>query len=285
MRLMRVGPKNEEIPVVVDSNDDLLDLRPLTSDFSSSFLETGGLQLVQTALMSGKLKKLAGAKALRVGAPIPRPQAVICIGQNYAAHAAESGDQPPAVPIVFFKHPNTVVGPYDGVLRPPKSTKLDWEVELGVVIGKRSRYLKSPDEALDYIAGFVVSHDVSERNWQIGDSGGQWSKGKCGETFNPLGPQLVTPDEIPEFQTLRIWSRVNGEARQDSTTADMIFGVRHLVWHLSQYMVLEPGDLINTGTPQGVALSGKYPFLEPGDRVELGIQGLGSQEQEVVQAK
>jgi 2-keto-4-pentenoate hydratase/2-oxohepta-3-ene-1,7-dioic acid hydratase in catechol pathway len=208
---------------------------------------------------------------------------VLCIGQNYAAHAAESGDAPPKTPILFFKHPNTVVGPYDDVLIPRESVKTDWEVELGVVIGKQARYVASPDEALEYVAGYVVSNDVSERTFQIEHSAGQWSKGKCCETFNPLGPYLVPADEV-EPQKLGLRSSVNGETRQDSTTADMIFDVAYLVWHLSQYLVLDPGDLINTGTPQGVALSGRFPFLKAGDVMELEIDGLGKQRQQLAQA-
>ena len=219
-----------------------------------------------------------------MGAPIARPEAVICIGQNYAAHAAESGADAPTTPIVFFKHPNTVVGPHDDVPIPPGAIKVDWEVELGVVIGRRASYLKDEQEALDVIAGYVTSHDVSERDFQIAESGGQWSKGKCAENFNPVGPALVPAAEV-EQQDLRLWSSVNGEARQDSTTGDMVFTVAQLVHHLSQYMVLSPGDLINTGTPQGVALSGRFPYLSDGDVVEIGIEGLGDQRSVFVQRR
>jgi 2-keto-4-pentenoate hydratase/2-oxohepta-3-ene-1,7-dioic acid hydratase in catechol pathway len=207
---------------------------------------------------------------------------VLCIGQNYAAHAAESGSPTPTIPILFFKHPNTVVGPYDDVILPPGATELDWEVELGVVLGSRTSYLGSPDEALAHVAGYVVSHDVSERVWQLKESGGQWSKGKIGETFNPLGPVLVPADEVGDPQRLRLWSSVNGEPRQDSNTSDMVFSVAELVHHLSQYSVLDAGDLINTGTPEGVALSGRFPYLKAGDVVELGIEGLGVARQTVV---
>jgi 2-keto-4-pentenoate hydratase/2-oxohepta-3-ene-1,7-dioic acid hydratase in catechol pathway len=185
------------------------------------------------------------------------------------------------VPILFYKASNTMVGPDDDVLIPRRSVKTDWEVELGVVIGRRARYLSSPDEALSYVAGYAVSNDVSERTFQNDESGGQWSKGKSCETFNPFGPWLVTADEVGDPQALRLRSWVNGEPRQDSTTADMIFPVAFLVWHLSQYTVLEPGDVINTGTPQGVALSGKFPFLAAGDTMELEIDGLGRQRQEL----
>jgi 2-keto-4-pentenoate hydratase/2-oxohepta-3-ene-1,7-dioic acid hydratase in catechol pathway len=183
---------------------------------------------------------------------------------------------------LFLKHPNTVVGPYDNVIIPPGADKVDWEVELAVIIGKRASYLASPNEALSYVAGYTVSNDVSERAYQLRDSGGQWSKGKCCETFNPLGPSLVPADDVGDPQRLRLRSSVNNEARQDSNTSDMIFGVAHIIWHLSQYLVLDPGDIINTGTPQGVALSGKFPYLNPGDRMELSIEGLGRQEQTLI---
>lgn len=284
MRFRRLGPKGEEIPVVVDSEGTCFDISTVTPDISGDFLQSSGPARVADLLDKGTLNAFPVNPNMRVGAPIARPQAVMCIGQNYAAHAAESGSEVPTTPLVFFKHPNTVIGPYDPILRPPGSHKLDWEVELGIVIGRQARYLESPEIADNYIAGYVVSHDVSERQWQVEESGGQWSKGKCGESFNPIGPDLVTRDEIADVQNLRLWSRVNGEPRQDSVTADMVFGVNYLIWHLSQYMVLEPGDLINTGTPQGVALSGKFPYLSPGDYVELGIDHLGSQRQTIIQA-
>ncbi len=284
MRFRRLGPHGREIPAVIDAQGRALDLSTLTNDIDGDFLAGDGRAQVADALRREALAPVPHAEALRVGPPIARPQAVICIGQNYAAHAAESGDVAPSIPIMFFKHPNTVVGPFDSIHRPPRSTKLDWEVELGVVIGHRARYLPTPSDAAAHIAGYVVSHDVSERTWQVEESGGQWSKGKVAETFNPLGPDLVTADEIPDVQALRLWSTVNGEPRQDSSTADMVFGVEFLVWHLSQYMVLEPGDLINTGTPEGVGLSGRFPYLAVGDVVELGIDCLGVQGQTVVAA-
>jgi 2-keto-4-pentenoate hydratase/2-oxohepta-3-ene-1,7-dioic acid hydratase in catechol pathway len=200
---------------------------------------------------------------------------------NYAAHAAESGSEPPQAPVVFLKTPNTVVGPNDDIILPRESEKTDWEVELAVVIAKRAAYLDSPEDADRYIAGFAVSNDVSERAFQLDQSGGQWSKGKCCATFNPLGPGLVLADEVADPQELRLRTTVNGEARQDSSTKDMVFSVRHLIWDLSQYMVLEPGYVINTGTPQGVALSGRFPYLRAGDVVELEIDGLGAQRQVV----
>jgi 2,4-diketo-3-deoxy-L-fuconate hydrolase len=240
------------------------------------------------ALAAGELPVLDDAgdgSGLRIGSPISRPTAVICIGMNYAAHAAESGSEPPTRTVIFFKHPNTVIGPYDEVRLPPGSTKTDWEVELAVVIGKRARYLASPTEALAHVAGFTISNDVSEREYQIEISGGQWSKGKSAETFNPVGPWLVPTAEVGDGSGLGLRSFVNGEPRQDSTTSDLIFDVQEIVYELSQYMVLEPGDLINTGTPQGVALSGRFPFLAAGDVIELEIDGLGRQRQNIAQGR
>jgi 2,4-diketo-3-deoxy-L-fuconate hydrolase len=276
---LRLGEPGDEIPVVQADDGVMRDLRSITPDIDGAFLASDGLARARD--IASTLPALEGAESMRVGAPIARPGAVLCIGQNYAAHAAESGNAAPTVPILFFKHPNTVVGPFDDILAPPRAQTIDWEVELGVVIGRRARYLDSVDDALDHVAGYVVSHDVSERTWQKEESGGQWSKGKIAETFNPVGPVLVPADEI-DPQALRIWSRVNGEPRQDSTTADMVFSVAHLVWHLSQYGVLDPGDLLNTGTPEGVAMSGRFPYLTPGDVIELGIDGLGVMRQSVV---
>jgi 2-keto-4-pentenoate hydratase/2-oxohepta-3-ene-1,7-dioic acid hydratase in catechol pathway len=267
VKYLRVGPAGAERPVV-SAGGRYHDLSGVTADITGDFLAAGGV-----ADVSGLPElDLAGQ---RIGSPIARPGAVLCIGQNYAAHAAESGAAPPEQPILFYKAPNTVVGPYDDVLIPRRSQKTDWEVELGVVIGRAARYLESPADAAAHIAGYVLSNDVSERDFQLAESGGQWSKGKSCETFNPLGPWLVTPDELSFPLGLRSW--VNGEPRQDSTSADMIFDVAHLVWHLSQYTVLEPGDLINTGTPQGVALSGRFPYLRAGDVMEVEIDGLGRQ--------
>jgi 2,4-diketo-3-deoxy-L-fuconate hydrolase len=282
MKLARLGAVGSERPVVV-ADGTHLDLSGLTADIDGDFLARGGLDAARRALDAGELPELDGAGTLRVGAPIARPSAVVCIGMNYAAHAAESGAAPPESPVVFLKAPNTVVGPYDAVPVPRGSEKTDWEVELGVVIGRRTSYLDSPADSLDHVAGFVVANDVSERDFQLTVSGGQWSKGKCAPGFNPTGPWLVTPDEVDHH---RLWMRswVNGEPRQDSVTADMIFDVEFLVWHLSQYMALEPGDLVLTGTPEGVALSGRFPYLRAGDVVELEIGGLGRQRQRLVQA-
>jgi 2-keto-4-pentenoate hydratase/2-oxohepta-3-ene-1,7-dioic acid hydratase in catechol pathway len=283
VQLLRLGPAGSERPAVTGDDGSVYDLSGLTADIDGAFLAGDGIARARDALDAGQLPRL-DTEGLRTGAPVARPSAVLCIGQNYAAHAAETGDPPPKVPVLFFKAPNTVVGPYDDVLIPRGAQKVDWEVELAVIIGRRARYLDSPDDAAPVIAGYAISNDVSERAFQLEQSGGQWSKGKCAETFNPLGPWLVPAAEVPDVQKLRLVSEVNGEARQDSTTADMVFDVAHLVWHLSQYLVLEPGDVINTGTPQGVALSGRFPYLKAGDVMELEIEGLGRQRQRLVQA-
>ena len=279
MKFARLGPLGAERPVLVDG-DLTYDLSGLTADIDGAFLADGGPARAAAALAAGELPRLQ-ADGLRVGAPIARPGAVICIGMNYAAHAAESGSAPPEVPIMFLKTPNTVVGPDDDVVIPRGSQKTDWEVELGVVIGRRAAYLGGVEEAMDHVAGFVLANDVSERTFQLEVSGGQWSKGKCAPGFNPTGPWLVTPDEV-DHTSLGLRSRVNGEPRQDSSTADMIFGVAELVHHLSQYLTLEPGDLVLTGTPEGVALSGRFPYLRDGDVVEVEIDGLGRQRQRFV---
>lgn len=279
MRFLRIGPQGQERPVLAHGDKHYL-LETVTTDFDGRFWAHGPAR-VAAALDAGELPEIS-IEGQRLGSPIARPGAVICIGQNYAAHAAESGAEPPAQPIIFFKTPNTVAGPEDTVHIPAGSNKTDWEVELGIVIGKTTAYLASPEDAPARIAGFVLANDLSERTYQLDDSGGQWSKGKCVKGYCPLGPVLVTPDEIdPTNLTLRSW--VNGEPRQGSTTADMIFNVNVIVHHLSQYMELEPGDLILTGTPEGVALSGRFPYLKDGDVVELEIEGLGRQRQEYVQ--
>jgi 2-keto-4-pentenoate hydratase/2-oxohepta-3-ene-1,7-dioic acid hydratase in catechol pathway len=281
---MRLGDLGTERPAVRGDSRTVYDLTSLTDDIDAEFLAGDGVARVREALEAGTLPEVAGADDLRVGAPVATPGAVLCIGQNYVAHAAESGDPPPETPILFFKHPNTIVGPFDDVAIPPGARKVDWEVELAVVIGKQARYLSSPEQALEHVAGYTISNDVSERAFQIEQSGGQWSKGKCCETFNPLGPYLVPAQDIPDVQALRLWSEVNGETRQDSNTRDMIFSVGYLIWHLSQYLTFDPGDIVNTGTPQGVALSGRFPYLSTGDDIRLGIDLLGEQRQNLVAA-
>lgn len=277
MKFLRVGEPGAERPVVrADGGPGpgrTYDLRPLTERIDGAFLASGGVERTREALAEGTLRE-TDCSALRVGAPVERPSAVVCIGMNYAAHAAESGAGPPASPVVFLKTPNTVTGPYDTGRIPPGSRTTDWEVELGVVIGRRTSYLEGPWQSRDHVAGYVLANDLSERTAQLDESGGQWSKGKCAPGFTPLGPWFVPADEVdPGRLALRSW--VNGEPRQDSTTADMVFGVDVLVHHLSRYMALEPGDVVLTGTPEGVALSGRFPYLGDGDVVETEISGLG----------
>ena len=277
MKFARLGPPGREIPVVLNGTT-AHDLRPITADIDGAFLASTSLR----DIVLSQLPKIENADALRIGAPVARPSAIYCVGMNYAAHAAESGAKAPEQPVLFMKPPNTLSGPFDDAQIPRNSVKTDWEVELAVVIGRRCNYLDSPKEAMDYVAGFTLANDLSERAFQIELSGGQWSKGKSAPGFTPLGPWLVTPDEI-DHHNLRLRSYVNGQPRQDSVTSDMIFSVEHVIWHLSQFLAFEPGDIILTGTPEGVALSGKFPYLSPGDVVELEIEGLGSQRQ-VMQA-
>jgi 2,4-diketo-3-deoxy-L-fuconate hydrolase len=281
MKLLRVGPVGAEVPVVMDGSGSTFDVSGLTGDFDGAFFAGGGIARIEA--QAGRLPAIDIA-GKRIGPPIARPGAVLCIGMNYEAHAAESGSAPPKAPVLFYKSPNTVIGPNDEVLVPRGSGKTDWEVELGVVIGRTARYLPSRQAALECVAGYVLSNDVSERSFQLENSGGQWSKGKSCETFNPLGPYLVTDDEIGDPQDLTLRSWVNDEPRQDSNTRDMIFDVAEIVYQLSQVLVLDPGDLLNTGTPQGVALSGRFPYLKAGDVMELEIQGLGRQRQHLGQA-
>ncbi|MFI9100186.1 fumarylacetoacetate hydrolase family protein [Streptomyces fildesensis] len=283
MKLLRFGASGHERPGVLTDEGAVLDLSALTSDIDGAFLASGGPDRVRAALAAGTLP-VVDITGLRVGAPVARPGKVVCVGLNYRAHAEETGAAIPPRPVVFMKDPGTVVGPYDEVLIPRGSSKTDWEVELAVVIGSRARYLESPLHALDAVAGYAVSNDVSEREFQL-EFSPQWDLGKSCETFNPLGPWLVTPDEAGDPQKLGLRLSVNGTQRQNSATGDMIFDVAYLVWYLSQYMVLEPGDVINTGTPAGVALGlPGTPYLRPGDTVELAIDGLGAQRQTFAQA-
>ncbi len=280
MKLMRIGDAGSERPVVRVDGDTYVDVADLEELFFAAPREFR--QAVEARIAAGRVRRFAGE---RVGAPIPRPHQILCIGLNYRDHAAETGQAVPAEPILFTKPPNTLVGPYDEVRQPRGSTKLDWEVELGIVIGRRASYLDDHDAARDAIAGYLVSNDVSERAFQL-ERGGQWSKGKSAETFNPAGPWLVTPDEIADVAALGMWLDVNGVRRQTGNTATMVFGPYEIVRYLSRFLVLEPGDLINTGTPPGVGMGFDPPvWLRPGDVIELGIDGLGSQRQTVVAAR
>jgi 2-keto-4-pentenoate hydratase/2-oxohepta-3-ene-1,7-dioic acid hydratase in catechol pathway len=283
VKLLRVGALGQERPAVRTEDGRLLDLSSVASDIDGAFLASGGVDRAHAAVEAGRLPEI-DTEGLRIGAPVARPGKIVCVGLNYRDHAAETGAPIPERPVIFMKDPGTVVGPYDEVLVPRGSVKTDWEVELGVVIGRRARYLEGPEEAAEVIAGYVVSHDVSEREFQL-EYSPQWDLGKSCETFNPLGPWLVTADEIADPQNLELRLSVNGVERQHGHTRDMIFPVHQVVAYLSRYMVLEPGDVINTGTPAGVALGlPGTPYLRPGDTVELEIGGLGGQRQTFGQA-
>ncbi|MEV6994469.1 fumarylacetoacetate hydrolase family protein [Streptomyces sp. NPDC093228] len=283
MRFLRVGPAGSERPAVLDTHGVAYDLTPLSADIDGTFLAGGGVERARAALAKGALPR-TDLTGQRTGAPLARPGKVVCVGLNYVDHAEETATTPPAEPVVFMKAANTVVGPDDTVLIPRTSIKTDYEIELAVIIGRTARYLDSPDAADEVIAGYAIADDVSERSFQH-ERGGQWDKGKSCETFNPLGPWLVTPDETGDPQDLALRLRVNGEPRQDGHTKNMIFGVHHLVWYLSQFMVLDPGDVINTGTPAGVAFGANdFAYLRAGDVVEVEIDRLGRQRHTVGQA-
>jgi 2-keto-4-pentenoate hydratase/2-oxohepta-3-ene-1,7-dioic acid hydratase in catechol pathway len=284
MKLLRVGPVDQEIPCLLDGDGAIRDLSSVVPDIDAALLaDPHGLERLRE-LRPDTLPEV-DPSGLRIGPALARPGKIVCIGLNYHDHATETGAAVPAEPIIFMKAPDTVVGPDDTVLIPRGSTKTDWEVELAVVIGRTTRYLATTEESRAAIAGYAISNDVSEREFQI-ERGGQWDKGKNCETFNPLGPWLVTADEIPDPQALDLRSSVNGVSRQRGRTSDMIFDVDHLVWYLSQFMTLYPGDVINTGTPAGVALGmpDPKPYLRDGDTVELTIDGLGRQHQTFAQA-
>lgn len=282
MRLVRVGAMGHEAPGVLVDEETWVDVGDVVGDYDASFFENGGAErlrdVVERRRDSGQVRPLDGA---RFGAPVARPHQILCIGLNYRDHAAETGQAVPQEPIVFTKSPNTLVGPDDTVVIPRGSTKTDWEVELALVIGRRCSYLDHPSQAASHIAGYAVVNDVSERAFQM-DRGGQWCKGKSAATFNPMGPWLVTPDEIPDLLDLGMWLDVNGKRRQTGSTATMVFDPLTIVYHLSQFFVLEPGDVVNTGTPPGVGM-GQHPpvWLAEGDVMELGIDGLGRQRQRV----
>jgi 2-keto-4-pentenoate hydratase/2-oxohepta-3-ene-1,7-dioic acid hydratase in catechol pathway len=283
MYLMRIGESGAEKPVARVDDERYVDLADVVDDFDEAFFGSGGLDriapVVAERAAAGRVSAFAGE---RIGAPIARPHQILCVGLNYADHAAETGQAVPTEPILFTKSPNTLVGPNDDVRIPRGSTKPDWEVELGIVIGRRASYLDSVADARDVIAGWTVVNDVSERAFQM-ERGGQWVKGKSAETFNPAGPWLVTPDEIADVHELGLWLDVNGTRRQTGNTRTMIFDPYYVVHYLSQFLVLEPGDLINTGTPPGVGMGFDPPvWLQPGDVMELGIDGLGTQRQHVV---
>jgi 2,4-diketo-3-deoxy-L-fuconate hydrolase len=284
MRLIQFGPRNHEKPGILDADGRRRDLSAHFSRWNADFFANDGLTRLAEMLQTDSFTLPTVAEDVRWGAPIARPGKLVCIGLNYSDHATESGMPIPEEPIVFLKAANTVVGPYDDVLIPRGSHKTDWEVELGVIIAREARYLDSPEAAALCIAGYAISHDVSERAFQL-ERGGQWTKGKSCDTFNPLGPWLSTPDEIPRPDSLEMCLWVNGIQRQHGNTATMVFSASVLIHYLSQFMTLEPGDLISTGTPPGVGLGMKPPqYLSPNDVVELEIDGLGRQRQHFVPA-
>ena len=279
MKLVRFGSFAQERPAIIDAQGHRRDVARYAVDFDRVFFDAGGIERLQRLTADEIAACPLVPKEARWGAPVARPGKVICIGLNYADHAAEAGMAIPQEPIVFLKATNTVVGPYDDVLIPRKSVKTDWEVELGVIIGRTARYLDSPADSAAHIAGYCVSNDVSEREFQI-ERGGQWTKGKSCDTFNPLGPWLLTRDECPSSNDLAMKLSVNGTQRQNGSTKTMIFDVPFIVHYLSQFMTLEAGDVITTGTPPGVGMGQKPPFyLKAGDVMELSIAGLGTQKQ------
>lgn len=277
MKFARVRTASGVTPVIV-SGDRAYDLTELLGDITPETMDL--LDAAAVAAAGGQLNAVDVA-GVEFEAPLAWTGAVIAIGMNYAAHAAESGSAPPAIPVMFLKTPNTLAAPNDPFTIPGRSVKTDWEVELAMVIKERVYELGDEDDPLAYLAGFTIADDLSERTYQIEESGGQWSKGKCMPGSTPLGPWLVTPDDV-DPQNLRLRSFVNEEPRQDSSTADMIFDCATIIRHLSRYLALEPGDVVLTGTPEGVALSGRFDYLKPGDVVRLEIDGLGSQQQPMV---
>jgi len=282
MKLVRYGAAGREKPGIIDADGKIRDLSRIVSDIDSAMLASGGLAKIKKANLN-RLKVVPGKP--RLGPCIGRVRNFLAIGLNYSDHAAEGGNPIPKEPVVFNKAPSCICGPNDNTMVPKNSTKLDYECELAIIIGKRARYLEK-EKAMDVVAGYCIGNDVSEREFQI-EHGQTIAKGKGAETFGPLGPWFVTRDEIKDPQNLKMWTRVNGELRQNGTTANMIFDCRHIVWYCSQFFVLEPGDVIVTGTPAGVGLGRKVQpqYLQPGDVVELGIDGLGTQKQKIVPFK
>ena len=272
MKIARFGQLGSERPAVMVNQTQAVYVDHLIKDWNRDELVAGALEKVKGADISSLAPfDIAG---LRIGSPVARPTKLICIGLNYARHAAESGMTPPPEPVVFMKAPDCLIGPNDEIAVPPNSTATDYEVELSIVIGKRALYLKSESEARSHILGYSISQDVSERHWQI-ERAGQWVKGKSFPTFNPMGPVIVTSDEFNP-DDVRLYCSVDGEKRQDSRTSDLIFGIDHIVWYLSQFMELFPGDIINTGTPEGVGMGFKpTKYLQRGQQVVTGIEGIG----------
>ena len=278
MKLIRFGNPGSEKPGVILENGKSIDTSAFVTNYDEAFFESQGLQRLNAWVQDNAETAPEVPAGTRLGSPIARPSKIICIGLNYSDHAKESGMAVPVEPIIFFKSTTALTGPNDGLVIPEGSEKTDWEVELAVVIGKTARSV-SEDAAMDYVAGYLLHNDYSERAWQL-ERGGQWVKGKSADTFAPLGPWLATKEEIPDPHILRLWLKVNGEMKQDGTTANLIFKIPFLVSYLSRFMTLLPGDVISTGTPAGVGLGFNPPqYLRVGDTVELGIDGLGIQKQ------
>jgi 2,4-didehydro-3-deoxy-L-rhamnonate hydrolase len=279
MKLFRFGPVGQEKPGVL-YQDKKLDVGAFGEDYGESFLGSDGTDRLKKWLDSNAAKCPIVSDSVRIGPPIQRPSKIICVGLNYSKHALESKMDMPKEPLFFFKSTTAICGPFDDVIIPKNSIKTDWEVELGFVIGKKAQYVDEKD-SMNHVAGYVLHNDISEREFQL-ERGGQWVKGKSADTFAPIGPYLVTTDEIPDSNKLDIWLKLNDKMMQDSNTVDLIFEVPKLVSYISQFMTLLPGDLISTGTPAGVGLGMKPPFyLKPGDVMELGIDGLGVSKQHV----
>jgi 2,4-diketo-3-deoxy-L-fuconate hydrolase len=284
MKLIRFGEVGQEKPGVLLEDGTRVDASALGQDYDETFFGNGGMNELDSWLRKNGSSSPRVAASTRLGPPVCRPSKIVCIGLNYRDHAAETKAQVPKEPVIFFKSTTAIVGPNDGLMIPKNSTKTDWEVELAVVIKKRTLYV-SKEDALDHVAGFALHNDYSERSFQK-DRGGQWVKGKSADTFAPLGPFLATLDEIPDFGDRCMWLKVNGELRQNSSTANMIFDVATLVSYISEFMTLLPGDVISTGTPAGVGMGMDPPrYLKAGDVVELGIDGLGESRQQVTQYK
>lgn len=276
MKLLRFGEPGKEKPGIL-IGDSIHDTSAFGSDYDEAFFESDGVSRLATWLKTNPELPVVD-KSVRLGAPFKRPSKIICIGLNYSDHAKETGAKPPTEPIIFFKATSSLTGPNDNLVIPKNSKKTDWEVELGIVIGSRTTYVSEQD-ALKYVAGYVLHNDYSEREFQL-ERGGQWVKGKSCDTFAPMGPYMVTRDEVADVNNLRLWLKVNGQMRQDGNTANMIFNVPYLVSYVSQFMTLLPGDVISTGTPAGVGLGFNPPvFIKAGDVIELGIEGLGEQKQ------
>lgn len=277
MKLIRYGVAGKEKPGV-EVDGIRYDVSDLVHDFDEDFFGGNGIEKLKQNFSTASAEVIASD--IRLGEPVKRPGKLICIGLNYRKHAAESGMAEPTEPVVFFKATSSIVGPNDTIIIPKNSVKTDWEVELAVVIGKRANYIDEA-QALDHVAGYVLHNDVSEREFQL-ERGGQWVKGKSCDTFAPLGPYLVTKDEIADPNNLKLWLSLNGKQMQDGNTNDFIFNVQHVIAYLSQFMSLMPGDIISTGTPEGVGFGQRPQFyLKDGDVIELGIEGLGSARQEV----